>query len=49
MVSNVTMTLSESCIPQHKLLICAMKLKENVRMRREVFVSKFRFWKLKRV
>ena len=28
-------------------MICVVKLKENVRKRREVFVSKCRVWKLK--
>ena len=47
MGSNVTVIQCEACIPQHKLMICVMKLKENVRKRREVFVSKCRVWKLK--
>jgi hypothetical protein len=45
MVSNVTVIQCEVCIPQRKLMICITKLKENVR--KEVFVSKCRFWKLK--
>ena len=32
---------------KHKLLTCVVELKENVRKRREVFVSKCRVWKLK--
>ena len=47
MVSNVAVIQCEACIPQHKLMICVVKLKENVRKRREVFVSKCRVWKLK--
>ena len=47
MVSNVTVIQCEACITQHKLMICVVKLKENVRKRREVFVSKCRVWKLK--
>ena len=40
MVSIVTVIQCEACIPKHKLMICVMKLKENVRKRREVFISK---------
>ena len=47
MVSNVTVIQCEACIPQHKLMICVMKLKENVRKRKEAFVSKCRVCKLK--
>ena len=47
MISNITVIQCEACIPQHKLMICVMKLKENVRKRKEVFVSKCRVWKLK--
>ena len=37
MISNITVIQCEACIPQHKLMICVMKLKENVRKRKEVF------------
>ena len=47
MVSNVTVIQCEACITQHKLMICVVKLKENVRKRREVFVIKSRVWKFK--
>ena len=46
LVSNVTVTQGEACIPQHKLVICEMKLVDRV-MKMEVFVSKCRVWKLK--
>jgi hypothetical protein len=47
MVSNVTVIQSEACIPQHKLIVCDMRLVENVKKKREVFLSKCRVWKLK--
>jgi hypothetical protein len=47
LVSNVTVTQSEACIPQHKLVICEMKLVDRVVRKKEVFVSKCRVWKLK--
>ena len=47
MVSNVTVIQCEAYIPQHKLMICVTKLKEDVRKRREGFVSECRVWKLK--
>ena len=42
MVSNVTVIQCEAYIPQHKLMICVVNLKKNVRKRWEVFVSKCR-------
>jgi hypothetical protein len=47
LVSNVRVIQSEACIPQHKLLICEMKLRGRLEKKREVFVSKCRVWKLK--
>ena len=47
LVSNVTAVQSEACIPQHKLVICEMKLVERLEKKKEVFVSKCRVWKLK--
>jgi len=46
-VSNIRVIQSEACIPQHKLVICDMKLVENPKKRKEIFVSKCRIWKLK--
>ena len=47
LVRNVTVIQSEACIPQHKVMICSMRLGEKIRRRKEVFVSKCRVWKLK--
>jgi hypothetical protein len=47
LVSNVTVIQSEACIPQHKLVVCEMKLTERLQKKKEVFVSKCRVWKLK--
>ena len=44
---KVTVIQCEACIPQHKLMISVVKLKENVRKKSEVFVSKCRVWKFK--
>lgn len=38
---------SEACIPQHKLVICEMKLVEKLEKKRKAFVSKCRVWKSK--
>ena len=47
LVSNVKVVHSEACIPQHKLIICEMKLAVRVERKREVFVSRHKVWKLK--
>ena len=47
LVSNVKVIQSEACIPQHKLVVCEMKLVEKLEKKRKVFVSKCRVWKLK--
>ena len=46
-VSNIRVIQGEACIPQHKLVICDMKLVENLKKRKETIVSKCRIWKLK--
>jgi hypothetical protein len=38
-VNNVKVLQSEACIPQHKLVICGMKLVDRVEKKREMFVS----------
>lgn len=47
LVSKGTVIQSEACIPQHKLVMCEMKLVERLEKKREVFVSKCRVRKLK--
>jgi hypothetical protein len=47
MVRDVKAIPGEPCILQHKLLVCVLKLQENVKPKRQVFVSKCRVWKLK--
>jgi hypothetical protein len=47
MIQDVKVIRSEPCIPQHKLMICVMRLKESVRRKKAVFVSKSRIWRLK--
>ena len=46
-MSNIRVIQGEACIPQHKLVICDMKLVKNLKKRKEIFVSKCRIWKLK--
>ena len=46
-VRDVKAIPSEECIPQHKLLIGVLELREQVKKKRKVFVSKCRVWKLK--
>jgi len=47
MVLNVNVIQSEECIPQHKLLVCVVKLTQKCRKQRKPFVSKCKIWKLK--
>ena len=50
MVKNVTVIQGESCLLQHKLLVCMLAV-EDVRqriMKKEVFVSRCRVWRLKK-
>ena len=47
LLRNVTVMRGESCLQQHKLLVCMLELKECVKKKSKVFVSKCRVWKLK--
>src|SRR5271163_4445121 len=49
LVRNVSVIRGESCITQHKLLVCVLDWGRNVRKKREVFVSRCKVWKLKEV
>lgn len=44
---NVTVIRGESCMQQHKLLVCMMDLNESVRKKGRAFVSKCRVWRLR--
>jgi hypothetical protein len=46
-VKDVKVIPSEECFPQHKLLVCVMKLRSCVKEKKKTFVSKRRVWKLK--
>ena len=47
LVRNVNVIPGEACLQQHKLLVCMLNLRENVRRRKEIFVSRCKIWKLK--
>ena len=47
LVLNVNVIQREECIPQHKLLVCVMKLTGKRRIQRKPFFSKCKVWKLK--
>jgi hypothetical protein len=47
LLSNITVLQCEPSLQQHKLLVCMMELKEHVKRKREVFVSRCKVWKLK--
>jgi hypothetical protein len=47
MVQNVTVMHGESCLQQHKLLVCMLQVKECEKRRREVAESRCKVWKLK--
>jgi hypothetical protein len=47
LILNVNVIQSEECIPQHKLLVCVMKVTEKFRVKQKSFVSKCKVWKLK--
>jgi hypothetical protein len=48
-VTDVKVIRSEECIPQHKLLVCAVKMKDRMTKRGEIFASRCRIWKLKEI
>ena len=47
MIRDVKVIHSEPCIPQHKLLICVMELKERLKKHKVKFVKRCKVWKLK--
>ena len=47
LMRNVNVIRGESCIPQHKMLLCVLDLCGQVRNKREPFTSRLRVWKLK--
>jgi hypothetical protein len=47
MISDVKVIAKESCIPQHKLIIGKVVVKEWVKRKKPVFRSKCKLWKLK--
>jgi hypothetical protein len=46
-VQDVKVIRSEECIPQHKLLVCLLKMRRPVRRKEPSFVSKCKVWRLK--
>jgi hypothetical protein len=46
-IRNVNVIPGEACLQQHKLLVCMLNLRESVKRRREIFVSRCKIWKLK--
>jgi hypothetical protein len=47
MMQNVNVVQGEPCILQHKLLIGVMVLRESLKKKKEVYVSRCKVWKLK--
>jgi hypothetical protein len=48
-VRDVKVIASEECIPQHRLLVGIVELREQVKKRKTVYVSKCRIWRLKQI
>ena len=46
-IRNVNVIPGEACLQQHKLLVCMLNVRESVKRRREIFVSRCKIWKLK--
>ena len=47
LVQDVKMIRNETCIPQHKLMVCKIFPKEKEKGKKTIFVSKCKIWKLK--
>jgi hypothetical protein len=47
LLSNITVLQGEPSLQQHKLLVGMLELKEHVKSKREVFVSRCKVWRLK--
>jgi hypothetical protein len=47
MIMDVTVIRNEPCIPQHKLMICKLVLKDQIKRRKENVKSKCKVWRLK--
>ena len=47
MVRNITVLQGESCLQQHKLLVCMLEFKKGAKRKKEAFVSRCKVWKLK--
>ena len=47
MVRDVKVIPGESCLPQHKLLVCVLDVKASVRKKKRAFRSKMKLWRLK--
>lgn len=47
MVWNVGSVPYEACIPQHKLMVCEVRVKEQLKSTRKTIVSKCKVWKLR--
>ena len=39
-MKDVKVISGEACIPQHKLMVCVIELKEHLKHKKEVFVSR---------
>ena len=46
-VKNIRVIQSESCLPQHKLILCEVKFKESIKKKTKASNSKCKIWKLK--
>jgi len=46
MVKDVSVVSGEACLPQHKLLLCKFRIKQQVKQMTKTFVSKCKVWKL---
>src|SRR5580658_7780013 len=46
MVKDVSVVSGEACLPQHKLIICKVTIKQQVKQMRKTFVTKCKVWKL---
>lgn len=46
-VKDMKVVPGENCLLQHKLLVCVLELKTSVKMKKKVFVSRRRVWRLK--
>ena len=49
MVEDVKVIRNEPCLTQHKLMVCKLVLREQMRRKKEKFVSKCKTWKLKEI